>query len=163
MFSDRIDKWITKEIGRSTVAGLQVSRKELPSYRFVDLFRAVEKLIDGKGAVTEMASEHAEDLHRILHEAPLAWQSRSIQRSPSVPWATGPGEEEYLPTDTFWLFSRDTKAKAPNEILRLRYGPYSDTTIVEMASIDPLAPAEDLATISDQSLEESIYVGRCWS
>ena len=160
MFSDRIDKWITKELGRSTVAGLQVSRKELPSYRFVDLFRAAEKFLDGKGAVTPMASEHGEDLHRILHEAPLAWQSRSIQRSPSVPWATGPGEEAYLPTDTFWLFSRDPAAKTPNEILRLRYASYSDTSIVELASADPLAPAEDLATISDQSLEGSIYRGK---
>jgi SpoVK/Ycf46/Vps4 family AAA+-type ATPase len=160
MFSDRIDKWITKEVGRSTVAGLQVSRKELPSYRYVDLFRAAEVFLEDKGAVTEMASEHGEDLHRILHEAPLAWQTRSIQRSPSVPWATGPGEEAYLPTDTFWLFSRDPKAKTPNEILRVRYATYSDTSIVELASSDPQTPAEDLATISDRSLEESIYRGK---
>ena len=45
----------------------QVHAKELPHYRFVDLYQAAEYFCQSHGEATKVESEHGEDLNSILH------------------------------------------------------------------------------------------------
>jgi hypothetical protein len=98
-----IDKRMAQEIGRARFRLFQVYTKELPHYRFVDLYRAAEHYCEQRGEYVKIESEHEESLNSILHSKPGRWMSGRIKRASKVAWPIGPGEESYLPLDVFWL------------------------------------------------------------
>ncbi len=55
-----IDKRIAQEIGRAYLRLFQVYTKELPHYRFVDLYRATEHYCEQRGESVKIESEHEE-------------------------------------------------------------------------------------------------------
>src|SRR5712671_3310640 len=62
-----IDKRLAVEATPIALAQLRVSSKELPSYRFVDLFHAVESYSQSQTHVRIIESQHDEDLNSLLH------------------------------------------------------------------------------------------------
>ncbi len=65
-----IDKRMAQEIGRARFRLFQVYTKELPHYRFVDLYRAAEHYCEQRGEYVKIESEHEESLNSILHSKP---------------------------------------------------------------------------------------------
>lgn len=152
-----IDKRLSAEIAPSPLKGLRVSSKELPSYRFVDLFRSIESYSQSHARLRMIESQHGEDLNSLIHGKRQRWTSRRITRSSSTAWPTGPVEETYLPVDRFWLFEK-TDGDHPNcVIIRLRYNSYADRAIVEVATEQAAVGEHCLRTIIDRSIQDSIY------
>jgi hypothetical protein len=155
-----IDKRLAAEIRPASAAGFRVSSKELPSYRFVDLFRAIELYTRSSIGLRVIDSEHDETLNSLLHAKRDRWRSRRITRSSSTAWPTGPEEETYFPVDRFWIFEQIGGHFQDRMIIRLRYSPLAERAILEVASEQgPLAEA-CVRTIIDQSIAESIYRNR---
>lgn len=159
MFEDRIDKRLRKAFGRAGLKSLEVNRTELPSYRFVDLYRAVQGVLDEQASVTEIVSQHEQPLHLILRGVGARWQQGTVNRSPSMPWFSGPGEETYFPTDTFWLCWANGLSSRPVGLIRLSYVEYSDRAYLEVASRDPEWLAGAMSRVLEGSNTSSIYRG----
>jgi AAA+ superfamily predicted ATPase len=157
MFADRIDKRLTKAFGRAELDRFQVSRKELPSYRYVDLHRAIQSFLGDHPLVSSIVSENNEPLHQIIHEDALSWANRKVTRSPNTPWPIGPGEEEYLPTGVFWLCAIRRGSGRPQGLIRLSFNPFSEHAILEIASSLNEWVASAMAWILDHSVSESMY------
>jgi hypothetical protein len=75
-FSDRIDTRLAKVIGGRLV-GFRAYSKEFPSYRFIDLYNAVEDFGRPRSNVISIQSEHQEDPNGILNKTPERCMSRS--------------------------------------------------------------------------------------
>jgi hypothetical protein len=157
MPSDRIDKRLTRAFGRAELQTFQVNRKELPGYRYVDLHRATRSFLEHQPLVTEVVSEHPEPLHQIIHEDPQSWVTRTIKRAPNTPWPIGLGEEEYLPTDAFWLCAIHEGSNRPQGLIRIAYNVFTEQTILEIASGNAGWRASTMERILEQSVSESIY------
>ena len=152
-----IDKRLSAEVAPSNLRRFRVSSKELPSYRFVDLFRSIQSYSQSHARLRIIESQHSEDLNSLLHGKRQRWTSRQITRSSSTAWPTGPAEETYLPLDRFWLFEK-IDGDGPNRvIIRLRYNSYADRAIVEVATEQAAVGEQCLRTIVDRSIEDSIY------
>jgi hypothetical protein len=152
-----IDKRIAAEIHPASAPGFRVGSKELPSYRFVDLFRAVESYTRSSIGLQVIESQHDETLNSLLHAKRDRWRSRQITRSSSTAWPTRPGEETYLPVDRFWILEQIGRDCPDRMIIRLRYNPLSERTILEVASEQASAAEACMRTIIDRSVEDSIY------
>ena len=152
-----IDKRIAQEIGRAHLRLFQVYTKELPHYRFVDLYRATEHYCEQRGESVKIESEHEESLNSILHSKPARWMSRRIKRASKVAWPIGPGEESYLPLDVFWLCKDRSAHDQSQLIVRLRYVPHMERAILEAASDKPSSAEAAVTSIVGQSAEVSIY------
>ncbi|MFQ5774931.1 MAG: AAA family ATPase [Kiloniellaceae bacterium] len=142
------------------MARFRVRNKELPSFRFVDLYRATEDYCKNEFSVRSIDSEHAEDLNGILHAKRPQWSSRQIQRSNTTAWPVGREEEVYLPVDRFWVCTPPRQGATGGLIVRLRYNRFAETAILEVASDDASLGEECLNTILDRSVERSIYRNR---
>ena len=62
-----IDKRLSAAVGPAAVVRFRVSSKELPAYRFVDLFRSVELYSRSQDRLWVIESQHDEDLNSLLH------------------------------------------------------------------------------------------------
>ena len=77
-----IDGYIARALHSRQLTHFHVHTRELPHYRFVDLYRAVETFCQGRGDVQTIASEHEEDLNSLLHCKRRQWPSRVQGISP---------------------------------------------------------------------------------
>src|SRR5712671_6026070 len=68
-----IDERLAAEVAPIKLTQLCVSSKELPAYRFVDLFHAVETYSRSKTRVRVIDSQHEEDLNSLLHGKRQRW------------------------------------------------------------------------------------------
>jgi SpoVK/Ycf46/Vps4 family AAA+-type ATPase len=155
-----IDKRLATEVYPIALAQFRVSSKELPSYRFVDLFRAIESYSHSQTRVQVIESQHDEDLNSLLHGKHQRWTSRQITQSGSTAWPTGPEEEVYLPVDRFWLFDHGENGRHNPFIIRLRYNHLAERAILEVATENVAISEQCLRTIIDRSVEQSIYRNR---
>src|SRR5437016_73205 len=124
-----IDDRISLEMG-GRLARFHVHARELPGYRFVDLYRAVDHFCGFRPELVTIESEHDEDLNSILHGQATSWQPRRIKGAPKTAWPVGPGEEVYLPTDSFRLCKGSAARAGVSLILRVRYSALRDRAIV---------------------------------
>ncbi len=152
-----IDKRLSAEVGPAAITRFRVSSKELPSYRFVDLFRAIESYSQAQDRVRVIESQHDEALNSLLHGKRQRWTSRRITQSSTTAWPTGPEEETYLPVDRFWLCEQTEGGRRAQLILRLRYHPFTERAILEVAAEQATVGEQCLRTIIDRSVEASIY------
>lgn len=155
-----IDERLAAEVAPIKLTQLCVSSKELPAYRFVDLFHAVETYSRSKTRVRVIESQHEEDLNSLLHGKRQRWPSRQITQSGRTAWPTGPEEETYLPVDRLWLFEHDESGRQESFIIRLRYKPLSEHAVLEIATENAAVSEQCLRTIIDRSVEYSIYRNR---
>jgi hypothetical protein len=155
--SGDIDVHIARILHCQKLKHFHVHTKDLPHYRFVDLYRAAEASCQDRGDVTSIVSEHKEDLNTLLHTKRERWTPRRFNRSRSTAWPTGPHEEVYLPVDQFWLCGTSPRPVQPRLIVRLRYVAYREQAVLEVAAEEGQVSKTCLTSIVDQSVQMSIY------
>ena len=62
-----IDRRLRVEVGRGAVTRYVVSEKDLPAFRFVDLYRAVDAYLAEVDNVRRIESHNSESLNNLLH------------------------------------------------------------------------------------------------
>lgn len=155
-----IDRRISLELGYAPLDPFSVHTKELPSYRFVDLHRAVQTFAQTRGQVRLIDSEHnQEDLNSILHGPCPQWVSRKIKRAGRTAWPVSIDEEIYLPVDGFWICHTPVAGYRDHLIMRLRYDPHSERATLEVAAVDSTAAEKAVEGILNESVGQSIYRG----
>ena len=152
-----IDGYIARALHSRQLTHFHVHTRELPHYRFVDLYRAVETFCQGRGDVQTIASEHEEDLNSLLHGKRRQWPSRRLKRARYIAWPSGPRAEVSLPVDHFWLCRTLSGAVSERVILRLRYNALRERAILEAATEQAQMAETCLNTIVGQSARASIY------
>ena len=132
--------------------------RELPRYRFVDLYRAADGYLRaGAEIVATIESDHRHEyLGSILHSKPPRWVSRRLRRSDRLAWAVGPAEDVFLPADHFWVCRIDDEPL----IVRVHYDAKREKTFVETASRDATLAELSMNGIVGRSETASIYRGR---
>ena len=153
-----IDRRLHVEVGRGAIARYVVSQKDLPAFRFVDLYRAIDACLAAVDNVRSIESDNSESLNRLLHGRGNRWDSRRITRSPRAAWTVGPDEEVFLPIDRFWIFPED--ATAARAIIRLRYDRERETAVLAVAGIDSDRVDALLKRLIADSIVTSIYRAR---
>jgi ATP-dependent 26S proteasome regulatory subunit len=150
-----IDQALARRLAPDDLRFFHVVSRQLPAFRFVDVFQAIETVLQERDPVGRLASQHVEDLNSLFHSDQPAWAVRTITRSGSLSWPAGPEEETVLPVDHFWA--------APDEsgqygvVIRLRYNAMAEVSILETAAIR-LEQAEGLVDrILAVSSRDSIY------
>jgi AAA+ superfamily predicted ATPase len=136
---------------------MRVSSKELPSYRFADLYRAIESYTRTEIGLRVIESQHNEDLNSLLHGKRERWTSRQLTRSSSTAWPTGPEQETYFPVDRFWIFEKVDRDRRDHIIIRLRDNALAERAILEVAAEQAAVAEQCLRTILDRSVEQSVY------
>jgi hypothetical protein len=150
-----IDREIVKRVAPAARAAYRTASNQLPAFRFVDLFNAIEAIVRERPGVTRIESENEEDLNSLLHGKRYRWNSRKITQATRIAWATSPDKEVLLPTDHFWL--------APHEsgghkiIIRLKYQSDLAKTSLEVASVDLSAGEALMEAIVGTSVRDSVY------
>lgn len=135
--------------------------KELPQYRFVDLYRAGEHHCRARGVTATIESDHrSEYLSAILHSSPPSWTSRRIRRSERIAWPVGPGDEVFLPVDAFWVCAAGSTAGREPVIVRVHYDGNREKAFVEAACPDAPAAESCVTEIVRRSEAASIYRNR---
>ena len=151
-----IETRLAYEMGVPKLTAFQVGTKELPHYRFVDLYRATDAYCEGRENVKTVESEHRdESLNSILHAKRQDWMSRRINRSSTTSWLVGPGKDVFLPVDRFWLCT--SEAQGGRLIVRLHYDQDREKAVLEVAAEDPGLAERCLDRIVERSTEVSIY------
>ena len=154
----RIDYRLRIEAGSDVVDQFVVSQKDLPAYRFVDTYRAIDRVADGIPGVRRIKSSHDEDLNDLLHAKRPSWVSRDITLSPRAAWPIGPEEEVFLPVDQFWVFSGTSSGD--QVIARLRFARHDERLVLAVAAANPRRADEWIAKFVQDSLVSSIYRGK---
>lgn len=135
--------------------------KELPQFRFVDLYRAGEHHCRALGVTTTIESDHrSEYLSAILHSRPPRWTSRRLRRSERIAWATGPGDEVFLPVDVFWVCAVGAAGGREPLVLRVHYDANREKAVVEAACPDAPAAQSVVTEVVRRSEAASIYRNR---
>src|SRR5574341_1027064 len=142
-------------MGNQSLTRFCFHTKELPSYRFVDLYRAIEAYCEARPIVHIIESEHQEDLNNLLHGKPQRGGTpRRVKRSSTTAWPSGPRDECFLPVDRFWVCPHHAQARL---VIRLRYNQFTEHAILEVAAEDSSMGEACLKSILDRSIERSVY------
>ena len=153
-----IDGRLVAEIGRSSLDRFHVHVKELPQYRFVDVFRAAEHQARALGVTATIESDHRNEyLAGILHAPPARWVSRRIRLAERVAWPTGHQDEVFLPVDVFWICAG---ARPEPMIVRTHWDVRGEKAIVEAASPESQAAQAFVSAVVRRGEEASIYRNR---
>lgn len=136
---------------------LVITSSKLPSYRFLDLYKAIESFVKERENVEIIHSEHNEDLKNIVHSRPYNVNDRIINSSTRTTWQKSQTDDIYLPMESFWLCP--SKTTKENIIIRLKYEQYQDKASVEVACTDEAKGEKYLNKIIADSAEKSIYRG----
>lgn len=152
---DDIENRLAHEFGLGKLGTFKVNTVELPSYRFVDLFRTAEEYCDEREVITTIDSEHNEDLNSLLHAERQQWMTRRLKRSTNIAWPVGPKDEEFLPIDRFWL-ARSARGRG-RLIVRVRFVAFTEKAVLEVAAEDEELAQGCLNRIVERSGEISIY------
>ena len=155
LWSPRVDRVLARLVSPASVTGYVTASRLLPSFRFPDLFNAIETLCRDRAGVSRVASENGEDLNSLLHAKQPHWESRKVTQPTRLPWPLDPEKEVFLPADHFWVIPQD--GSGDRIVVRLKYRqPFAATTLE--ASSPELASAEALMTaILDLSVRDSVY------
>ena len=152
-----IRDFLAEKVGEEELARLRTSSKDLPGFRFVDLYEAAKWYSAEQGLFAELQSEHGGiDLTTLLHDRTSNWVQRTIRQARSLGWMIDVDRERYLPVEQFWITERlkDSGARA---IIRLSYIESQVKARLEVAAGDADAAAEAMQAIIDRSASHSIY------
>ena len=156
--NNHIDSRIRTALGVSAMHAAVVQTKQLPAYRFVDAFNAVEAFCGQHSSAQKIGTEHQEDLNSILHAQRSNWDDRSIKRATNTAWPVGPDEQTYLPVDCFWLVPGSTAAE--RFVIRLRFVAYAQQSEIDVACPDQEAGEKCLKWLIEWGEKNSIYRNR---
>jgi hypothetical protein len=138
---------------------LRVHWKDLPAYRFVDIYRAAEAFCEQNAATTVVESEHVEDLNSLLHGGAYQAAIRRIKVPGRTSWSVAAGKEDFFPVDRFWLRGRSSGGPSVL-VVRVRYQEVQERVVLEVAS-DKAASAESaIEDILENSSRDSVYRNR---
>lgn len=151
----RIDHKIEETIGRSHKKQLTIHTLELPGFRFVDLFDAVEHFVAGRPGTQKVESQQQETLNQLVHDKASQWTDRSIGKSSLIVWQIAVDKEKYLPLDCFWLCPSKTSAEC--FVIRQQFDEFRQVTKLELACAAPGAGETALDVITGRSKIHSIY------
>ncbi len=154
----RIDHRLRMEAGGDAVEKFVVSQKELPAYRFVDTYRAVDRAVAGIPRVRRIKSSNDENLNELLHAKQPRWASRQITLSRRVAWPVGPEEEVFLPVDQFWIFP--STPSGDHIIVHIRFDSERERLFLAVAGAHPQRVDEWITKVVQESLASSIYRGK---
>ena len=137
------------------VESYRTASRNLPGFRFVDLFNAIETLCGQEPGVSRIESQNEEDLNALLHGTPQRWTSRKLTQSARVSWAVGPEKETLLPNDHFWVTTSESSQH--RIIVRLKFNPFAAVSTLEIASPNLSAGEAFMEAIVSTSIRDSIY------
>ncbi|KMW56352.1 Proteasome-activating AAA-ATPase (PAN) [Candidatus Rhodobacter oscarellae] len=100
--SDRIDETLRSLLGRGAQVMVAYTAS-LPSYRFVDLYRAIERRVAQYETRHVIDSQAPEALTDLLHSPGNQYQPRDLVKPDRMPWQVGAGQEEHIARDRFWV------------------------------------------------------------
>ena len=152
-------KWdravMRQALGGRRLSSLRCSLRQIPPYRYVDMYRACERLADSHDGLTlDVGSEMP--LSFIVGNAGF----RRMGKPLSTKFITGPGESEWFPNDRYWAVKLAPGAARRDTIVRLRqiHDEYRGSQILlEVASNGE--PEALIDQITDDALKHSIYRG----
>ena len=148
--------YFADKVGEAELPRFRASSKELPGFRFPDLYNAAEWQSAEQEQITEVQSEHQNvDLNTLLQdtERPNRWIPRAIKQSRMLGWMVDVDEERYLPVDKFWIAGQGHATT----IIRLSYNEYAMAAKLEVASADQAAATRAMQAIVDRSVSHSVY------
>ena len=153
----QIDDRLHDELGRSTVSEYAVSKKQFPAYRFVDLFHAIESIVETQKNLRTLESDNYEDLSNLIHDEKPNWGSRRINKSSRTAWTIGPDEEVFLPVDRYWIYDMPERSNSQAIVIRLKYTSHEEVSTLEIAASNTDESAILIKKIAAQSIAVSIY------
>ena len=151
----QIDKELTSRVAPAKIKSYRTAIKELPAYRFVDLFNAIEAFCQNQDNTVRIESESPEDLNKLLHEKRQKWISRKFTQASRLPWTVAPEKEVFLPADCFWVMEHSNSHLWI--IVRLKYNPFNAQSMLEVASPDLPVGEEIMERILKKSEKDSVY------
>jgi hypothetical protein len=155
----RTQEFIDVQLGEhfESVKALTVLSKTFPVYRFVDILRAVEKVVAGSTLVKRIQSEHGEQLDTVLSGTFYTEQQRRVTPAKLIAKKIDLEREEYFPSDCFWIIDHATAGRL---LLRVRFSAYDQSTCLELASATTDTAQSVLEEIVELAAKESIYRNR---
>jgi len=154
---DKIDGRLLAEVGRR-LDTFHVHVKELPQYRFVDVFRSAEHHARALGVTATIESDHRDEyLAAILHAPAPRWTSRRIRLAERIAWPTGPDDEAFLPVDVIWVCA---DGRTGPVIVRAHWEARREKALLEAACPDAEAAQALVTAIVRRAEEVSIYRNR---
>ncbi len=137
-----------------------VHTKVFPLYKFVDLYRAAQDYAATQPNVLTIASQHDEPLTRILNGLFASEAGRKRKVPVMVSRKVDYDQEEFMPSDTFWLLRSDPAATYGPAIIRVRYLSYSQEIQVEIAAAQQGSAGAIMDQIIEYAAAHSIYRNR---
>ncbi len=150
-----IDRELAVQVAPAHLESYRTASRVLPAFRFVDLFQALEAVLDESGDVVRVDSENAEDLNTLLHGKRQAWNSRKLTKASRHSWPVDPEKEILLPADQFWIARH--KAGTQGAIVRLRFNALLAHATLEVACPDLGHGERLMEAIVARSVRDSIY------
>ena len=154
----RIDTRLSEVLGWVNLKTFRSFTKSFPSYRFVDLFRAVDAWSETFPECTILEARQDVDLNTIINSGFYSAEQAKIRLPTKVPKAVAYKEELYFPTDQFWaVLGPESEEPRLLAILRVKISEYTRDILLEIATNIPDKAEEITEEIIEQSIKNSIY------
>ncbi len=155
--SPTVRETIADKIGESKLRALRITSKDLPAFRFPDLYSAIEWHTSDVGRIDAIPTEQDNvDLNSALHDRLNNWAQKPVKQSRMIGWSVGPTEERSLPIDQLWIAG---SGDSPT-VLRLSHNAYAMQARLEVAHADAAEAARILQRLIERSVSHSIYRGQ---
>ena len=154
--SNRIDHRLADCLSPCRARDFVTFSKELPSYRYVDLYNASEFCTSDWRRVN-LESQHPNvDLTSLLTGEFYNSLQLQIRRSEQKAWPVGPEDDRFLPVDMFWIQSGPGSTKT---VVRLSDNEYISKSKIEVASNNADVAEACLKAIVARSESHSVMKG----
>ncbi len=147
-----VDKQIADIIGDPTE--FFVFSRNLPGYRFVDVYRAAEMYSESLSA-HKLETQHNEELNSILNGAFYTEQNRLIKPPEYKARQVGPDQEKFFAADNFWVVPNVLSTTVG--VIRVRTVDYTNEVSIELAASDSADAETAMKKILDDASANSIY------
>lgn len=152
-----IDAHISAKVG--IARGWKVHSKVYPLYKYVDLYRAAQRMSEQQSCSVELCSQHQMPLGAILH-GHLHPSVRLLNTAASIARKIGYEQEAFLPVDTFWLIPPQAGAAHTAAIIRIWHPSRMSPIHLEVATPRPHEAEQILEQIGELASAHSIYRNR---
>lgn len=137
-----------------------VHKKEYPQYQFVDVYRALERVLENHTVVSHIRSAHHETLSEILNSDMYSDDNRNCKTPTALPYPIDLDQEEYLESDGFRIVDIDNNGETSRVVVRLRVT-HQPRAELEVAAKEGELASNIITAISDTARRNSIYRGKC--
>ena len=127
-----------------------------PLYKWVDLYRACEAVMQTYASQTVLLTEHNMPLKYLLQESFIESLRMPLKPPTMMPRKISPTEEIFLPSDTLWLV-RDDKTLPQGAILRVHLISYNQMVQLEVASPNSADATKIIDAVLEHAAKYSIY------